>query len=103
MRETALSGFSKIKRSWDAKINRYMKCSASGQGRAPWRLHDIRRTVATGMQALNIRTEIIESVLNHVSGFRSGIVSVYQCYDYRKEKRQALVAWGRFLDQPSKA
>lgn len=55
------------------------------------------------MQALNIRTEIIESVLNHVSGFRSGIVSVYQCYDYRKEKRQALVAWGRFLDQPSKA
>lgn len=35
MRETALSGFSKIKRSWDAKINRYMKCSASGQGRAP--------------------------------------------------------------------
>ena len=28
--------------------------------RQPWRLHDIRRTVATGMQALAIRIEIIE-------------------------------------------
>lgn len=49
---------------------------------APWRLHDIRRTVATGMQRLSIRTEVIETILSHVSGLRSGLVGVYQCYDY---------------------
>ena len=48
-------------------------------------VHDSRRTVATGMQALQIRTEIIESVLNHLSGTKSGIVGVYQCYPYQEE------------------
>ena len=57
---------------------------------APWRIHDIRRTVATGIQALQDRTEIIEAVLNHLAGTKSGIVGVYQCYSYQEEKRQAM-------------
>lgn len=102
-RATALSRFSKIKKSWNAKIAKRVDSAASGQGRLPWRLHDIRRAVATGMQALSVRTEIIESVLNHLSGLKSGIVGVYQCYDYRKEKRQALDAWARSIERLSKA
>src|SRR5262249_20754519 len=33
-----------------------------------WRLHDLRRTIATGLQALGARLEVIEEVLGHASG-----------------------------------
>lgn len=58
-----------------------------------WTWHDIRRTVATGMQRLGVRVEVTEAVLNHVSGTRAGIVGVYQRYDFSDEKRAALEAW----------
>lgn len=59
-----------------------------------WTLHDLRRTLATGLQRLGVRLEVTEAVLNHVSGSRAGIVGVYQRHDYFAEKRQALEAWG---------
>jgi integrase len=59
-----------------------------------WRLHDLRRTMATGLQKLAVRLEVTEAILNHVSGSRSGIVGVYQRYAYADEKRAALAAWG---------
>ena len=34
---------------------------------APWRLHDIRRTGATGLQQLGFRLEVIEATLGHIS------------------------------------
>lgn len=58
-----------------------------------WRWHDIRRTVATGMQRLGVRLEVTEAVLNHVSGSKSGIVGIYQKHDWANEKREALRAW----------
>lgn len=64
-----------------------------------WTWHDIRRTVATGMQRLGIRLEVVEAVLNHVSGTRSGIVGVYQRHDFLEEKRHALEAWAAELDR----
>jgi integrase len=60
---------------------------------APWRLHDLRRTLATGLQRLGQRLEVTEAVLNHVSGSRSGIVGVYQRHDWADEKRVALQTW----------
>lgn len=36
-------------------------------------LHDLRRTVATGMQRLGVPMPVTEAVLNHISGSRSGI------------------------------
>lgn len=56
-------------------------------------LHDLRRTVATGMQRLAVPMPVTEAVLNHISGSRSGIAGVYQRYDYQPEKRAALDAW----------
>jgi len=94
---TRLSAFSKVKEKWDAMIFRRMRSAEESAVLAPWWIHDIRRTVATGMQALQIRTEIIESVLNHLSGTKSGIVGVYQCYPYQEEKRQAMKQWGRHI------
>src|SRR5262249_50732065 len=43
-----------------------------------WRLHDLRRTVASGLQRLGIALPVTERVLNHVSGSFGGIVGVYQ-------------------------
>jgi integrase len=63
-------------------------------GVSDWRLHDLRRTAATGLQRLGVRLEVTEQVLNHVSGSRAGIVGVYQRHDFASEKRAALEAWG---------
>ena len=60
---------------------------------APWVLHDLRRTMATGLQRLGVRLEVIEAVLNHTSGSRSGIVGVYQRDEWQAEKTAALRAW----------
>jgi integrase len=62
-----------------------------------WRLHDLRRTVATGLQRLGVRLEVTEAVLNHVSGTRGGIVGIYQRHDWRQEKRAALDSWAAHL------
>jgi integrase len=62
-----------------------------------WTLHDLRRTFATNMQKLGIRLEVTESLLNHVSGSRAGIVEVYQRHDFAPEKVTAMEAWDRRL------
>jgi integrase len=77
------NGFSKAKAALD---------KASGVN--DWRLHDLRRTMATGLQKLGVRLEVTEAVLNHVSGSRAGIVGVYQRHSWSEEKRAALMAWG---------
>lgn len=59
----------------------------------PWRLHDLRRTLATGFQRLGVRFEVTEAVLNHVGGSRSGVAAIYQRHDWKAEKREALNAW----------
>jgi hypothetical protein len=35
-----------------------------------WSVHDLRRTVATGLQRLGVRLEVTEAVLNRISGTR---------------------------------
>ena len=90
-RQTALSGFGKVK----AKLDKMLGETAGQDERAaaPWVLHDLRRTVATGLQRLGVRLEVTEAVLNHVSGSRSGIVGVYQRHGWEAEKQAALWAW----------
>jgi hypothetical protein len=61
-------------------------------------VHDIRRSVATGLQRLGIRLEVTEAVLNHVSGSRAGVVGVYQRHDWAAEKRAALDAWAGYIE-----
>ena len=65
----------------------------------PWRIHDLRRTVATGLQRLGINLQVIEAVLGHVGGSRSGIVGVYQRHSFDAEKRTALEAWAREVER----
>ena len=63
-----------------------------------WRLHDIRRTGATGLQRLGFRLEVIEATLGHISGSRAGVAGVHQRHKFADEVRQALDAWGRHVE-----
>jgi integrase len=59
-----------------------------------WRLHDLRRTCATGMAELGVQPHIVEAVLNHVSGAKAGIAGIYNKAAYATEKAAALELWG---------
>jgi integrase len=65
----------------------------------PWVLHDIRRTVASGLARLGIQPIVISALLNHSPKRLIGITSVYARYGYDAEKRHALEAWCAHLDR----
>ena len=86
-----VSGFSKAKLRLDKIIAKH----DAKEGRkplAPWTLHDIRRSVATGLAELGVPGDHIERVLGHILG---GVREVYNQYPYLDEKRAALDAWGK--------
>ena len=62
-----------------------------------WRIHDIRRSVATGMAEHGVQPHVIEAVLNHVSGYKAGVAGIYNRASYSKEKRGALNLWGEHM------
>jgi integrase len=82
------SGWSKAKAALDARIS-----ASRGQAPTLWRLHDIRRTVATRLADLGIQPHVIEAVLNHISGHKAGVAGVYNRAAYATEKRAALDLW----------
>ena len=48
----------------------------------PWRLHDLRRSVATNMQQLGVRFEVTEALLIQASVTHAGVTSVYHRHDW---------------------
>ena len=110
---TPVSGFSKIKRRLDENMLALARNEAAEAGRDPgdvvipdWRLHDLRRTVASGLQRVGVPLPVTEKILNHTSGSFGGIVGVYQCHEYPEERRAALEAWvgllSRIVERPRK-
>ena len=91
--KTPISGITKAKDRLDTAIAKQRE----GETLDGWRIHDLRRTVATGLQRLGIRFEVTEAVLNHVSNAKSGMAGVYQQHDWKEEKRSALEAWARHV------
>ncbi len=91
--ETSSSGHSRAKRRLDKEVAALAAKEDGAPVVAPWRLHDLRRTLATGMQRLGVRFEVTEAILNHVSGSKSGVAGVYQLHDWGPEKKAALAAW----------
>jgi integrase len=89
-----ISGWSKAKRALDAAV-----ADLNGWPLTRWRLHDLRRTAATGLQRIGIGLQVIESILGHVGGSRAGIVAVYQRHQFDVEKRSALGQWAREIDR----
>jgi integrase len=70
--------------------------AAEGKALAPWRIHDIRRTVRTRLGKLGVLPHIAELVLNH-AGHKSGIGGVYDHHDYEPDITAALAKWEAHL------
>ncbi len=85
-RQSGFQGWSKSKAALD-------KQAAIGS----WRLHDVRRSVATRMAELGVQPHVIEAVLNHISGHKAGVAGVYNRSSYAAEKRAALDLWGKHV------
>jgi integrase len=81
-----------------AKVKREISIKA-GLNPKSWRLHDLRRTCASGMQRLGTPVPVVEKALNHVSGTFRGIVATYQRHTYAKEIRVALQAWADHVEE----
>ena len=85
----------RVVNNWDEVKHRIS--AKAGITASSWRLHDLRRTAASGMQKLGISVPIIEKALNHKSGTFRGIVSVYQQHDYADEIYVALQKWADYV------
>jgi integrase len=59
-----------------------------------WVLHDIRRSMRTGLSALPVSDLVKELVIGHA---RPGLHRVYDMHAYLDEKRQALTLWAERL------
>jgi integrase len=92
---SGFSGWSRCKERLDKTL-----------GIPEWAIHDLRRTFATGAAEIGIPPHIIEAILNHVSGHKSGVAGIYNRAAYESEKTTALIRWGEHVaavveDRPS--
>lgn len=79
-----VNGFSAAKRRADAL-----------SGVTGWRLHDLRRTMATGLAKLGTPPHVVSEILNHAP---AGITrQVYDRYSYEREVAEALERWAAYL------
>jgi integrase len=88
---TYLSGYTHVK----ARLDGLLK--AQGAMLKAWRLHDIRRSVATHMVRLGVTETIVGRVLNHAP---QGVTArTYALHSYEPEKRSALTRWAAEIDR----
>ncbi|HXV30131.1 MAG TPA: tyrosine-type recombinase/integrase [Sinorhizobium sp.] len=65
-----------------------------------FRVHDLRRTVATGMASLGVNPHTISLVLDHISVTKGTVTgAVYVKYSFDREKREALERWASHLQR----
>jgi len=84
-----VNGFSKAK----AMLDEAMAAELGGVVE-PFVLHDIRRTMRTGLSALPVPDLVRELVIAHS---KPGLHKVYDQHAYRDEKRHALALWAARL------
>ena len=56
-----------------------------------WTIHDLRRTLATGLNELGIEPHIADAILGHTV---KGVAGVYNRAKYEGQKKTALDVWG---------
>ena len=83
-RAGGFSGWSKSKDDFDKVVKL----------KEPWTVHDLRRTVRTGLGELGIQPHIAEAVLNHIP---PKLIRTYDRNKYESEKRAALDQWATHL------
>lgn len=83
-RDGGFSGWSKSKVALDKVV----------AFKEEWRLHDLRRTVRTGLGKLDVQPHVAEAVLNHLP---PKLIRTYDRNTYAGEKRTALDKWAAHL------
>jgi integrase len=84
-----ISHFDRIKRELDAQM-----------GDIPaWVIHDVRRTVASGLARLGTPIPTIEKLLAHRSGTSRGIVGTYQRHSFLPEMTAAVERWSSHVSR----
>lgn len=97
---TPVSGFGRAKRQIDDAIaTSRANADDDGSTMPPWRFHDLRRTMTTGIARLGTPPHVADRVLNHVSGTIGGVAAVYNRFQYIDERRIALDAWARHVER----
>jgi integrase len=86
------SGWSASKKALDASLPKMDS----------WRLHDLRRTMITGMvesppDGLGIAPHVVEAIVNHQSGVKGGVAGVYNRANHIPERKQALELWAKHV------
>jgi len=61
----------------------------------PWTVHDLRRTVATGLARLGCPRVVQDRILNHVD---SSVAAIYDRHTYDAEARAWLQKWADHMD-----
>ena len=82
------SGWSKCKQRIDAEV----------MLAKPWVIHDLRRTVVTGMAEIGVAPHVIEAIVNHVSGHKGGVAGIYNRATLMPERTAALQRWADHLE-----
>jgi integrase len=82
------SGWGVSKAGLDRRIR------AAGHQLPGWRLHDLRRTMRTGLGKLGIAPHVAELAINHA---RKGIEATYDKYRYEGEIKTALTMWANHV------
>jgi integrase len=80
-------GWSRAKVALDAKVEL-----------PAWVVHDIRRSVATGLREhLGVDSHLAELIINHAGGTRAGVAGVYDRSERLAERRRALERWAELV------
>jgi integrase len=92
----SMSGDQKVKDRIDSRM-RQARVASGCREPENWRIHDFRRTIATGLQRLGFRPDIADQVIGHVSSTRTGAAAHYLHHRYEEEKQHALEAWSEHV------
>ena len=90
--DTPVSGFGRGRERIAAAM-----AEISGEEIAPFTLHDLRRSAATGMAALGIAPHVVDKILNHSSGKIAGVAKIYNRFEYLPERKMALDTWAHHV------
>jgi integrase len=89
--DTGFKGWAAAKLRLDARI-----AIITGKPLAPWRLHDLRRTMRSNLSRLGVPPHVAELAINHVKG---GVQAIYDRHQYRDEIGAALARWANYVEQ----
>ena len=100
--KTPISGWSHAKERLDELMISQLKGCRRDDGSEevelkPWRIHDLRRTAATGMERFGVKQQVVEALLGHTAGSKAGITGIYQLHTYEDEKRDAVDRWTKHV------